>query len=182
MSSQSNIQTCLRKTGGAIVFAALILALNSQSVFAADTRIGFIDLQKAISSTKDWKRGFASFKNSFKKEKDVIARKEERIKKLLDDLNKQSFVLDPKLKKKKEDEFRKQKVAFERYVEDQNNAFAKKEKEMTQKLLLQMVDVIKKIGKEKKYTMILEKKAVLYHNAGNDLTDLATKTYDRMFK
>ncbi len=164
------------------LFAALLLVLNSQSAFAADARIGFIDLQKAISSTKGWKRGFASFKNSFKKEKDVIAKKEVRIKKMLEDLNKQSFVLDPKLKKKKEDDFRKQKVAFERYVEDQNAAFAKKEKEMTQQLLIQMVEVIKKIGKDKKYTMILEKKAVLYHNEGNDLTELAIKTYDRTYK
>ena len=39
--------------------------------------------------------------------------------------------------------------------------------------------IIKKIGKEKKYTMILEQKAVLYHDKGNDLTTLATKTYDR---
>ena len=39
--------------------------------------------------------------------------------------------------------------------------------------------IIKKIGKEKKYTMILEEKVVLYHDRVNDLTTLATKTYDR---
>ncbi|MFL2947731.1 MAG: hypothetical protein ACJZ44_00660 [Nitrospinales bacterium] len=42
-----------------------------------------------------------------------------------------------------------------------------------------MMKVIKKIGKEKKYTMILEEKVVLYHDLGNDLTALATKTYNR---
>ena len=46
----------------------------------------------------------------------------------------------------------------------------------------QMIDVIQKIGKERKYTMILEKKSVLYHNTGNDLTALAIKTYDRTHK
>ena len=45
-----------------------------------------------------------------------------------------------------------------------------------------MMKVIKKIGKEKKYTMILEQKVVLYHDKGNDLTVLATKTYDRKNK
>ena len=38
------------------------------------------------------------------------------------------------------------------------------------------------LGKEKKYTMILEEKVVLYHDRGNDLTTLATKTYDRSNK
>ena len=37
------------------------------------------------------------------------------------------------MKKKKEDEFRKEKIEFERYVQDQNADFGKKEKEMTQK-------------------------------------------------
>ena len=98
---------------------------------------------------------------------------------MLENLNKQSYVLDPDLKKKKEDAFRKEKIDFERYVQDQNAEFGKQEKEMTQKILIKMMGVIKKIGQEKKYTMILEQKVVLYHDKGNDLTSLATKTYDR---
>ena len=101
---------------------------------------------------------------------------------MLENLNKQSFVLDPDLKKKKEDAFRKEKIEFERYVQDQNADFGKKEKEMTQKILIKMMGIIKKIGKEKKYTMILEQKVVLYHDKGNDLTDIATRAYDKANK
>jgi len=160
---------------------ALALAL-SINVAAAGDKVGFIDVQKAISSTKQWKKGFTSFKSSYKKQRTVIAQKEKKIKKMLEDLNKQSFILDPKLKKKKEDQFRKEKIAFERYVEDQNKEFAAKEKEMTRNFLKQMVDVIQKMGKDRKYTMILEKQSVLYHNTGNDLTKQAVKTYDRTYK
>lgn len=152
------------------------------SAAAAESKVGFIDVQKAISSTKEWKKGFAGFKNNFKKQRVVITKKEAKIKKMLEDLNKQSFILDPKLKKTKEDQFRKEKVAFERYVEDQNKDFATKEKEMTRKFLKQMIEVIQKIGKERKYTMILEKKSVLYNNTGNDLTNQAIKVYDQTHK
>jgi len=150
--------------------------------FAAGSQVGFVDIQKAVISTKEWKKHFEIFKKDFAKEKKKIKSREARIKKMLEDLNKQSFVLDPELKKKKEDQFRKEKVAFERYVQDQNEEFGKHEKEMTQKILLKMMKVIQKIGKEKKYTMILEQKVVLYHDRGNDLTALATKTYDRSNK
>ena len=149
------------------------------SSFAAESRVGFIDVQKAVVSTKVWKKQFEIFKKNFAKEKKKIKARENRIKKMLQDLSKQSFVLDPELKKKKEDQFRKEKVAFERYVQDQNAEFGNSEKEMTQKILKKMMGIIKKIGKEKKYTMILEQKAVLYHDKGNDLTTLATKTYDK---
>ena len=67
-------------------------------------------------------------------------------------------------------------------MQDQNAEFGNNEKEMTQKILQNMMKIIKKIGKEKKYTMILEQKAVIYHDTGNDLTTLATKTYDRSHK
>jgi len=160
----------------------LILGPSQIPSFAAENRVGFVNIQKAVVNTKEWKREFEVFKKSFAKEKKKIKARESKIKKMLTDLNKQSFVLDPELKKKKEDKFRKEKVAFERYVQDQNEEFSKSEKEITNKILIKMMKVLKKIGKEKKYTMILEQKVVLYHDQGNDLTSLATKTYDRSNK
>ncbi len=165
-----------------LILGFLICGPFAVSSFAADARIGFLNIQKAVSSTKEWKSNFNKFKSDFTKEKKRIKIKEQKIKKMLENLNKQSFVLDPELKKKKEDAFRKEKIEFERYVQDQNAEFGKKEKEMTQKILLKMMDVIKKIGKEKKYTMILEQKVVLYHDKGNDLTSIATRAYDRTNK
>ena len=162
---------------GLVFFGPLVI-----SSFAAESRIGFVDIQKAVLGTKEWKKNFEIFKKDFAKEKKKIKARENRIKKMLEDLTKQSFVLDPELKKKKEDRYRKEKIAFERYLQDQNTEFSKNEKEITQKILIKMMKVIKKLGKEKKYTMIFEEKVVLYHDRGNDLTALATKTYDRSNK
>ena len=170
-----------------IIFPLLILGFLTcgpltLSAFAADSRIGFLNIQKAVSSTKDWKSKFDKFKADFTKEKKRIKIKEQKIKKMLENLNKQSYVLDPDLKKKKEDAFRKEKIEFERYVQDQNAEFGKKEKEMTQKILIKMVDVVKKIGKEKKYTMIVEEKFALYHEKSIDITGMATRAYDKANK
>jgi outer membrane protein len=170
-----------------IFFSLLILGLLicgplTVSSVAADNRIGFLDIQKAVSSTKDWKSKFNKFKADFTKEKKRIKIKEKKVKKMLEKLSKQSYVMDPGLKKKEEDAFRKEKIEFERYVQDQNAEFGKQEKEMTQKILIKMMGVIKKLGKEKKYTMILEKKVVLYHDKANDLTSIATRAYDKANK
>jgi outer membrane protein len=179
---QSTIYKKFRIICPLLILGFLICGPFAVSSFAADSRIGFLNIQKAVSSTKEWKSNFDKFKADFTKEKKRIKIKEQKIKKMLENLNKQSFVLDPELKKKKEDTFRKEKIEFERYVQDQNAEFGKKEKEMTQKILLKMMGIIKKIGKEKKYTMILEQKVVLYHDKGNDLTSIATRAYDRANK
>ena len=165
-----------------LILAFLFFAPLMTTSFAAEKKIGFVDIQKAVSSTKEWKAGFDKFKLDFNKEKKRIKARENKVKKMLGDLNKQSMVLTPELKKKKEDQFRKEKVKFERYVQDQNAEFGKKEKEMTEKILIKMANVLKKLGQEKKYTMILEKKAVLYHDKGNDLTSAAIRAYDRANK
>ena len=165
-----------------IIFGFLICEPLTISAFAADSRIGFLNIQKAVSNTKDWKSKFNKFKADFSKEKKRIKIKEKKIKVMLENLNKQSYVLNPDLKKKKEDAFRKEKIEFERYVQDQNAEFGKKEKEMTQKILIKMVDVVKKIGKEKKYTMIVEEKFALYHEKSIDITGMATRAYDKANK
>jgi outer membrane protein len=165
-----------------IVFSFFICGPLTVFSFAAENRVGFVDIQKAVSETKEWKASFEIFKLNFTKEKSKIKAREQKITKMLGELNKQGFVLNPELKKKKEDEIRKEKIDFERYVQDQNEDFGKKEKEMTQKILIKMMNVIEKIGEEKKFTMILEKKVVLYHDKGNDLTGIATRAYDRLNK
>ena len=42
------------------------LAITS---FAAESRIGFVDIQKAVLGTKEWKKNFEIFKKNFEKEK-----------------------------------------------------------------------------------------------------------------
>ena len=160
-------------------FVGFSLLAQATPSYGKDLRIGFIDLQVAVANTKEWKKEFVSFKAKFKREKESIAKKEVQLKKKIEDLSKQSMVLNPELKKKKEEDVLKKKREFERYVQDKNEEFAKKEKEITNKILKKMIEVIKKIGKEKRFTIILEKKVGLYFDKSVDLTTLATLTYDK---
>ena len=153
-------------------FAGLILFVQATPGYGKDLRLGFVDVQAAVSGTKEWQKEFISFKTKFKTEKESIAKREVQLKKKIEDLNKQSMVLNPELKKKKEDDVLKKKREFERYVQDKNEEFAKKEKEITNKILKKMMEVIKKIGEEKKFTMILEKKIGLYFDKVNYLSIL----------
>jgi len=147
--------------------------------YAKDVRVGVIDIQAAVTGTKEWKKEFASFKTKFQKEKNAIATKEKNLKKMIENLNKQSMVLSPELKKKKEEALIKKKKEFERHVQDKNEEFAKSEKAITNKILGKMVKIVKDLGESKKFTMILEKKVGLYFDQSIDLTTLATRTYNK---
>ena len=147
--------------------------------YAKDVRVGVIDIQAAVTGTKEWKKEFVSFKTKFQKEKVAIATKEKNLKKQIENLNKQSMVLSPELKKKKEEALMKQKKEFERHVQDKNDEFAKNEKAITNKILKKMVKIVQDLGESKKFTMILEKKVGLYFDKSVDLTALATRAYNK---
>ncbi|QPJ61152.1 MAG: OmpH family outer membrane protein [Candidatus Nitronauta litoralis] len=180
----SGIRTVLSGTrvlASMVAIVALILALGNP-VQAAGVRVGFIDIQEAVAGTKEFKRVFTQFRSHFQKEKKLITQRENKIKAMLEDINKQGTILKDAEKRRKEERFLKEKKSFERYVQDKNEEFQRKEKEITDSILRKMLEILKKIGKERKYTMILEKKAVFYSDTAADLTKIATKTYDRIHK
>lgn len=149
---------------------------------AAGENIGFVNLQKAVSGTKDWKKKFTALKKDFQKEQSIIESKKKRVQAMLDELNKQSFVLSPGLKEKKEEKFRSQRREFERYVKDREEEFTIKEKRISEDIVKKMLKVIRKIGKEKKISLIMDQSTVLYFHPEKDLTDLVIRTYDRTNK
>ena len=49
--------------------------------YAKDVRVGVINIQAAVSGTKEWKREFSAFKTKFTREKMSISVKEKQLKK-----------------------------------------------------------------------------------------------------
>lgn len=179
-----NDMNILRNKSIFIFATFLIMFWVAFPVCAADSlgRIGFVNTEKAVAGTKEWKKEFAGFKAEFQKEKIKIATREKRIKQIFEEIKKQGFVLDPKLKREKEEKFRSEKKEFERYVQDKNEEFSRREKAIMDRMVKKMVKVIRRIGKEKKLKMILDQKMAIYYSPENDLTDIAIRLFDRMHK
>ncbi len=170
-----------RVLGWAILLAMFGLISAVAEATAGDVRIGFVDIQKAIVETKQFKKSQMKFRVELQKEKGIIDARKKKVESMLIELNKQANVLNPSLKKKKEESFLREKKDFERYVQDREEEFARKEKIALDKISKKMLKVLKQLGKQKKLTMVLEKKAVFYSDSTLELTSLATKTYDKLY-
>ena len=84
-----------------IILGFLICGPLTDSSFAAGNRIGFLNIQKAVSSTKDWKSKTKKFKADFNKEKKRIKIKEQKIKKNVGKFEQTKFCSGPRFKKEK---------------------------------------------------------------------------------
>ena len=170
-----------RLLGWAILFAMSGQIVAVMEATAADIKIGFVDVQKAIVETTQFKKSQMKFRVELEKEKGIIEARKKKVENMLIQINKQANVLNPTLKKRKEESFLKEKKDFERYVQDREEEFARREKAALDKISRKMLEVLKQLGKQKKLTMVLEKKTVFYSDSSLDLTSLATKTYNKLY-
>jgi len=177
---KKNLKEC-RVLGWVILFAMFGQIVSVAEATAGDIKIGFVDVQKAIVETTEFKRSQLNFRTELQKEKGIIDARKNKVEKMLIELNKQANVLNPALKKRKEESFLREKKDFERYVQDREEEFARREKAALDKISRKMLEVLKQLGKQKKLTMVIEKKAVFYSDSTLDLTRLAIKTYNKLY-
>ena len=170
-----------RLLGWVALFVMSGQILFASEATAADIKIGFVDIQKAITETKQFKKSQMKFRVKIQKEKGIIEARKKKVESMLVEISKQANVLNPSLKKKKEESFLREKKDFERYVQDREEEFARKEKVALDKISKKMLEVLKQLGKQKKLTMVIEKKAVFYSDSSLELTTLATKTYNKLY-
>lgn len=154
------------------------------SVGSAETKIGCIDIQRAMNECQ---AGIEA--------KKVIAKEMEKLQKLFEDrqrelqtmkesLDKQGPMMKPEARAAKEKEFQSKFRDYQRWLEDNQKEIQQKGLEMERTIFQGLQKVIRKIGEEEGYTVLLEKneKIVLFSSKAIDLTDRVIKTYDAQKK
>ncbi|MFS4460390.1 OmpH family outer membrane protein [Bdellovibrio sp. HCB2-146] len=161
----------------------VVLALSlvmAAAVANAETKIGFVDMQKAIQTTAAGKKAKTELEGDFNKKKKELEKKEADLKKMGEDLEKKKSVLSEEALGKKQAEFQEEMLKYRDIVGKSQVEIQKKERELTAPILDKMKKVIAKLAKEKGYSMILENsQMVLFATPESDLTDEVVKAFEK---
>jgi outer membrane protein len=160
-----------------VMMATLMLGI---SAYAAEAKIGYIDLQKAIQDTSAGKKARKELETEFNAKKEELQKKEANIKKMQEDLEKKKSVLTDEVRQQKAAELQSEMMKFQQFYQQSQLNMQKKEQELTKPVLTKMQGVIEKIAKEGGYTVILEKseQRVLWARKEIDLTEQVVKAYE----
>lgn len=159
-----------------VVLGALLMAAAAH----AETKIGFVDMQKAIQSTSAGKKAKTELETEFNKKKKELEKKEADLKKMGEDLEKKKSVLSEDALGKKQAEFQEEMLKYRDVVGKSQVEIQKKERDLTAPILEKMKKVIGKIAKDKGYSLIMENnQAILYATPESDLTDEVIKAYEK---
>jgi len=105
----------------------------------------------------------------------------QELEKLRDEIEKKGPLMSADARREKQEQFDRKRRDAARAADDYQKELEKKEGQLLQKVLQEVGGVIEKVGKEKNYYMIVEKRnaGVLYAANDADLTDEVIRAYDR---
>lgn len=151
------------------------------SAMAAETKIGYVDVQKAIQATAAGKKAKEQLASDYDKRKSSLDKRKADIEKMGQDLEKKKSVLSEEVMGKKQMELQEEMMKFQKTVAENQVDIQKKEKELVEPILEKMKKVIEKVATEKNFTMILEKQGqnVLFAQKEVDLTDEVVKAFEK---
>jgi outer membrane protein len=162
------------------VLAALFSLTVGMATAVAQVKIGVVDLQLAISSTKDGKAAKETLEEMTKKKQKELDDKVESIKKMEENIQKQLPLLSEQGKKDMLEKYRKEMQELQQLYIDNQTALARKKAELLEPILKKMGQVIQDIALSDGYTVILDKGdgTVLYNAPAIDLTNEVIKKYN----
>jgi outer membrane protein len=139
------------------VLAAIALAIAvPQAARAAELKIGYVNLQQAVSEVDEGKAARDTLKKEFDAKQKTLDDKQNELKRMKDDLDKQMVVMSDEAKREKAVEFeRKVNEMQQLYVQMQKD-LQEREREMMKVIFDKMEAVIKDIATAEGYGYVFE--------------------------
>ena len=141
-------------------------------------KIGFIDVQRAISESQAGKRAKDKFQAQIKKAEGDLLKEKTELERLKADLDKKGPLLKDEERRSLEAELQRRYTNYQRGMTDQQQDLRQKESEMTAEILKELEKIVDEVGKAEKFTLILERSQVLYSDQGIDITNRVIDAYN----
>jgi outer membrane protein len=161
------------------IVTVLAIALASAGIGAAQTKVGVVNLQRAISETAEIKKAIVDVTTRYRP-------RQQEIEKLQSDLqNIQQQIASGKLNPAAEQQARSEGQFKERQLQrkdqDLRDDVDKERNEIIGHAGQRMQQVIQKIADERGLDVVIDSSNTVFFKAGLDITDVAVADYDKAY-
>jgi outer membrane protein len=141
-------------------------------------KIGFIDIQRAISDSNAGKRAKERFQAQVKKAEAELLKEKTELERLKADLDKKGPLMKEEERRNLEVDLQRRYVNYQRTMTDQQQELRQKEGALTGDILKELERIVNEIGKSDKFTLILERNQILYSDQGIDVTNKVIEVFN----
>ena len=162
----------------ALGMSVLVVSAAAQNQF----RFGVVDTQKVFEGYKRAKAADEVLKTAEDRLRGELEDLREEVRTMEERLTKQKLFLDDPQTESVENEIRLKKQEYQRELEIGQESILAKQKELIEPILKEIEALIKEIGKNEGYSLILEKRLVtLYVDPKYDLTGAVLEKLDKQY-
>ncbi|MEW5854391.1 MAG: OmpH family outer membrane protein [Myxococcota bacterium] len=163
---------------------ALPLALSlliPVAAHAEEVKIGYVDVQRALNEVEDGRQAKAALKKEFDEKQRILDEKQEELRVMKEELDKQGMMLSPEAKQEKLNDFQKRMLEMQQLYFNLQRDLSTREAEMTRGIFERMNRILNQIAEEEGYTVILERNesSILYARPHMDLTNELIRKYNK---
>ncbi len=168
---------------GVVLFAAGAPAAagpasGAPSAAGGAVRVGYADPMKALADTADGKKARATLEKELESKKKLLDTKEQEVAKAADALKKKRSIMKPEAIAAEEEAVQKLYTDYQTLNASVRTDLDKRERELSRPLLARLECILKKVGEEEGYTVILPAAGVLWAPDRLDLTSELTRRYE----
>jgi outer membrane protein len=157
------------------LFISIIVVLLSLAVAAPASaqafKVAVVDLQTALNEVEEGKRAKKSLETQIESTRLRLEAEGAELQQMREELQAQAVMLSEAAIREKESAFNTRAVNFQQATMEAQQTIALLEQELTGEILLKLSETAAAVGKEKGYTLVLEKTAVIYSLDAMDITD-----------
>ncbi len=161
--------------------AAVALALAPLAARAADLKLAYVDLQRALEEIDEGKVAKASLKKDFDEMQKKLDQRTDEVKKLDADFQKQALVMAPDAKASRAAEIDRKKNEVQQFFVGLQQELAGKEREVTRGIFDKMIGMVRELAEAEGITMVLDRNTVLYAPSSLDVTNELVRKYNARF-
>jgi outer membrane protein len=159
---------------------ALALLLAPAAARAAELKLGYVDLDRAIEEVDEGKAAKAQLKKDFDEKQKRLDEKQDEFKKLKADFDKQAMVMSEAARKEKGAELEKRFLDLQQFAMQLQKDLSERERAATAALFDKMAVVVKEIAEAEGFTMIFERRGagLIYAPVSLDVTNELIRKYN----
>ncbi|MEN8159468.1 MAG: OmpH family outer membrane protein [Myxococcota bacterium] len=167
--------------GGIAMALGLALAIASAPALAEEVKIGIVDVEQALTSTEDGKAAFEEIKRKAREARAEVSPMMDQRKVLAEELQGKKYVLSDDALFQKQVQLAELENKIKSKLEELDGQLKIEQGKMLAPLETRMRTVIETIGKEKGFTLILQRNNpyLIYSREALDITDMVVARFNQ---
>jgi len=159
--------------------SAVLVALLATSLPAhAQVKLAYVDVQRALNECDAGKRAKSEFQSRIQSLDAKLQRQQSEVQALKDELEKKGMLMQPEQRQNLQDQYIKKAKDLDRNLKDARDDLQRQDSEVTGKILHDLGVVIRSLGEQNGYTMVMEKGSILWGAPNLDITDQVIRAYN----